>query len=163
MKQCNSFLAVVLAIAWAAIPAQAIEFDLRFDKLVDALQLLPDADRESVNGVISMIKRGAHQEALQRLKVLNGGNPENSSLRLMTAYALLQVGNALGALQEADKAHEASNGNSYKCWFYSKVALLNGQSEACKRELSHVKKAGDMPEEVKALEKEMKEQQKKKS
>src|SRR5258708_37964384 len=112
MKQCNSFLAVVLAIAWAAIPAQAIDFDLRFDKLVDALQLLPDADRESVNGVISMIKRGDHQEALQRLKVLNGGNPENSSLRLMTAYALLQVGNALGALQEADKAHEASNGNS---------------------------------------------------
>jgi tetratricopeptide (TPR) repeat protein len=136
-------------------PAHAAWFDLRLDKLTEALQILPDADRMSVSEVMALIKNGRNDEALKRLTLLNQGNPDNSSLRVLTAYSLLQLGNLVGALQQADTAHEAPNGNSYKCWFYSKLALLNGQADVCKRELAHVKKAGDLPKEVKALEKEI--------
>jgi len=139
-----------------SMPARAASFELRFDRLGEALGLLPEADQRSTNEVVALIKRGDNDGALKKLNELNKANPDNSSLRVLTGYALLQLGNALGALEQADKAHEASNGNSYKCWFYSKIALLNGRSDLCKRELSHVKKVGDMPAEVKSLEQEMK-------
>jgi predicted Zn-dependent protease len=139
-----------------ALPSNAASFDLRFDKLGGALGLLPEADQRSVDDVVALIKRGDNDGALKKLNQLNKGNPDNSSLRVLTGYALLQLGNVLGALEEADKAHEASNGNSYKCWFYSKIALLSGRPDLCKRELSHVKKVGDMPAEVKSLEQELK-------
>jgi Flp pilus assembly protein TadD len=145
-----------LALLWFALtPALAVTFDLRFERLTEALQILPDADRMSVQEVISLIKRGRNDEAIQRLTKLNQTNPENSSLRVLTAYSLLQLGNLLGALQEADKAHESPNGNSYKCWFYYRLAFLNGRREVCRRELEHVKKAGDMPREARELEKEI--------
>lgn len=151
MKVLTLFL-----LLWVAVPAYSAGFDLRFDRLSEALGLLPDADQAQVKEVVDLIKKGDHQAALARLTELNGSNPENSSLRLLTSYAMLQVGNLLGAFEEANRAHEANNGNSYKCWFYSKLALLNGKTEVCKRELKHVKKAGDMPEEAKSLEKELK-------
>jgi predicted Zn-dependent protease len=141
---------------WTAIPAAALDFDLRFDRLAEAVGLLPEASRGPVDEVIRLIKKGENQEALHRLTELNAANPENSSLRVLTAYATLQLGNALGALEEAGKAHDAPNGNSYKCWFYGKVALLNGKNNLCKRELGHVKHAGDLPNEAKSLENEMK-------
>lgn len=153
MKHLLTILAAM--VLWTA-PASAALFDLRFDKLTEALRILPDADKTSVNEVISLIKSGRNDDALKKLNMLNMGNPENSSLRVLTAYTLFQLGNLVGALQEADKAHDAPNGNSYKCWFYSKLAFLNGQGEVCKRELAHVKKAGDLPKEVKELEKELK-------
>ncbi|MDX1978737.1 MAG: hypothetical protein SFV51_00610 [Bryobacteraceae bacterium] len=137
-------------------PAHAATFDLRFDRLADALGLLPTSDRSAVDSVIDLIKKGDHQTALTRLNDLNRSNPDNSSLRLLTSYAMLELGNLLGAYEEAHRAHDAENGNSYKCWFYSKLAFLNGDKTVCKRELNHVKKAGDMPAEVKALEKELK-------
>ena len=143
-------------LLFSLIPAQAAVFDLRFDKLTEALQILPDADTSSVNEVISLIKAGRNDDALKKLNMLNMGNPENSSLRVLTAYTLFQIGNLVGALQEADKAHEAPNGNSYKCWFYAKIALLTGNDTICRRELEHARKAGDMPAEVKTLEQEMK-------
>ncbi len=149
---------ILLLCLWLvpAFSAAAASFDLRFDRLTEALGLLPDADRASVDQVVKSIKNGDHQGALARLNELNRSNPENSSLRLLTSYAMLQLGNLLGAYEEAHHAHEAGNGNSYKCWFYSKLALINGNNDVCKRELKHVKKAGDMPQEAKALEKEMK-------
>jgi predicted Zn-dependent protease len=125
------------------------------DRLADALGLLPEADQKSVDEVIALIQKGDNDSALKRLNDLNKSNPENSSLRVLTGYAMLRLGNVLGALEQADKAHEAPNGNSYKCWFYSKVALLNGQTELCKRELNHVKKNGDLPAEARDLEKEL--------
>ncbi len=142
--------------SWTATPASAVTFDLRLDRLAEAFGILPEHDRKAVDEIISLIKRGENNDAYQRLHELNKTNPSNSSLRVLTSYALLQLGNAIGALEEADKAHDAPNGNSYKCLFYAKIAFLNGKSEACKRELSHVRKVGDMPKEVKALEKEMK-------
>lgn len=146
---------VLILIAAGQARIEAAPFDLRFDRLAEALGLLPEADRSSVNEVIRLIKNGDHPGALARLNDLNQSHPDNSSLRLMTSYAMLELGNLLGAFEEAHRAHDASNGNSYKCWFYSKLALLNGKSEVCRRELKHVKKAGDMPEEARALEKEM--------
>ena len=138
------------------VPGPAATFDLRFDRLADALGLLPQADQKSVDEVIGLIQRGDNERAVKRLNELNMNNPENSSLRVLTGYAMLRLGNVLGALEQADKGHESPNGNSYKCWFYSKVALLGGKNEVCRRELQHVKKAGDLPAETRALEQELK-------
>ncbi len=155
MKRLILFLP--LALGALAPNVAAAGFDLRFDRLADALGLLPEADQKQVNQVVELIRKGDDKAALDKLNELNKANPENSSLRVLTGYAMLRLGNALGALEQADKAHESPNGyGSYKCWFYAKIALINGQSEACKRELGHVKKAGDMPDEAKALEKELK-------
>ncbi len=140
----------------SALRVEAAPFDLRFDRLNEALGLLPDADRVSVNEVIVLLKKGDHPGALTRLKELNSSNPDNSSLRLLTSYAMLQLGNLLGAYEEAHHAHDAANANSYMCWFYSKIALLSGKTEVCKRELKHIQKAGDMPEEARSLERELK-------
>jgi Flp pilus assembly protein TadD len=145
-----------MAGAIVPFPAPAADFDLRFDRLSEAFTLLPEADRMSTNEVIALIRRGDHNDALARLQKLNAGHPDNSSLRVLTAYALLQVGNLVGAFDEAQKAHSAPNGNSYKCWFFSKIALLNGDIQTCKRELAHVKHAGDLRAEAKALEQDLK-------
>jgi Flp pilus assembly protein TadD len=136
----------------------ALDFDLRLDRLSEAFQLLPDADRGTVDDVLDLLKKGQHQEALRRLDELNRMNPDNSSLRVLTAYGLLQVGNLLGAFDEARQAEKAPNGNAYKCWFLSKVALLNGDTLACRRELSHVKSSGDksLRKEVKQVEEQLK-------
>jgi hypothetical protein len=151
---------MLLPLLWiyllAGVPARAeIGFDLRWDRLVAAIGLLPEGDRPSVDQAIALIKKGEHGAALLRLSELNRSSPSNSSLRMLTAYAMLQAGNLLGALQEAEQAHEAPNGNSYKCWLYSKIALLTGKPELCRRELDHVKKVGDLPKEAKSLEQEL--------
>lgn len=147
----------MLLLGALAPNAAAAGFDLRFERLADSLGLLPEADQKSVNQVVELIKKGDDKAALDKLNELNKANPENSSLRVLTGYAMLRLGNALGALEQADKAHAAPNGaGSYRCWFYAKIAFLNGQNEVCKRELNHVKKVGDMPAEAKALEKELK-------
>jgi Flp pilus assembly protein TadD len=118
--------------------------------------MLGASDRNVVRDAISLLKRGDHLLALSRLTAIKDQNPDNSSLRILASYALLQAGNLLGAFEEAEAAHNASNGNSYKCWFLAKVSLLAGNKESCRRELDHVKKAGDMVAEVRELEKELK-------
>ena len=72
------------------------------------------------------------------------------------AYAQLQLGNLTGALDEAKKAHDAPNGNSYRCYFLAKIAFLTGDNATCRRELNHAKNAGDMPEDVRQLENDVK-------
>ncbi len=130
-------------------------FELQFDRLQPALTELSAADRDIVNDSINLIKQGEHILALSRLSSLKQRSPQNSSLRILVSYALLQAGNVVGAFTEAEKAHEAPNGNSYKCWFLAKVALLNGKKDVCERELEHVKGAGDMAAEVRQLEQEL--------
>lgn len=126
------------------------------DRLSAALRPLSKADARAVQESIQLIQKGSHAAALVRLTELNRGNPDNSSLRILTSYAMLQIGNLLGAFEEAGKAHDAPNGNSYKCWFLAKVALLNGKRELCEREMKHVRGVGDMKAEVRALEEELK-------
>jgi Flp pilus assembly protein TadD len=135
-------------------PAPAM--DLRFDRLASALTLLSDNDRKIVDEAAQMIREGEHAGALARLSALTRANPDNSSLRILIAYAQLQLGNLTGALDEAKKAHEAPNGNSYRCYFLAKIAFLTGDNITCRRELNHAKNAGDMPDEVRQLQNEIK-------
>lgn len=137
-------------------PAAGADFSLRLDRLTEAFRLLPEKDQPVLDQAIRLVQQGEHAAALLRLTDLNKSHPTNSSLRVLTAYAMIQAGNLLGAYAEAEKAHHAPNGNSYKCWFYAKIALLTGNDTICRRELEHARKAGDMPAEVKTLEQEMK-------
>jgi Flp pilus assembly protein TadD len=130
--------------------------DLRFDRLASALTLLNDSDRRIVDEAAELIREGENVGALARLSALTRTNPENSSLRILLAYAQLQIGNLTGAFDEAKKAESAPNGNSYKCFFLAKLALLAGDKATCRREIEHVKGAGDMKEEVRQLQGEMK-------
>ncbi|MGA2576406.1 MAG: hypothetical protein ABSH24_10325 [Bryobacteraceae bacterium] len=139
-----------------AAPPPAPAMDLRFDRLTSALTLLSDGDRKIVDEAVQLIREGEHVGALARLSTLTHSNPDNSSLRILMAYAQLQIGNLTGALDEAKKAHDAPNGNSYRCYFLAKIAFLTGDTVTCRRELNHAKNAGDMPEDVRQLQNDLK-------
>jgi Flp pilus assembly protein TadD len=130
--------------------------ELRFDRLASALTLLGDGDRKIVDEAVQLIREGEHVGALARLSTLTHSNPDNSSLRILAAYAQLQLGNLTGALDEAKMAHDAPNGNSYRCYFLAKIAFLTGDTVTCRRELNHAKNAGDMPEDVRQLQNDVK-------
>jgi hypothetical protein len=147
------FVAVTTGLALAD---SSEKFDLNFGRLESALEVLSAAERDTVSDSINLIKSGENVLALSRLSSLKQQSPQNSSLRILAAYALLQAGNALGAFEEAEKAHAAPDGNSYKCWFLAKVALISGKRAVCERELEHIKGAGDMVAEVKQLERDLK-------
>ncbi len=149
-------LIVLLAACLAPAAPDNRAMDLRFERLASALTLLTDRDRRIVDQAAELIRQGENLAALARLSALTETNPENSSLRILIAYAQLQLGNLTGALDQARKAESAPNGNSYKCFFLAKLALLTGDKATCRREIDHVKGAGDMKEEVKQLQVEMK-------
>lgn len=149
------FVCSVAGLALAA-PPPAPTIDLRFDRLTSALTLLSDTDRKIVDQSVQLIREGEHVGALARLSALAQTNRENSSLRILIAYVQLQLGNLTGAFDEAKKAHDAPNGNSYRCYFLAKLALLTGDKVTCQRELNHVKNAGDMNEDVRQLEGDLK-------
>ncbi len=144
------------SLAAAAPPPAPPALQLQYDRLASALTLLNDADRKIVNEAAQLIREGEHAGALARLSALTHSNPDNSSLRILMAYAQLQLGNLTGAFDEAKKAHDAPNGNSYRCYFLAKIAFLTGDNVTCRREIDHVKNAGDMPQEVKQLQNDLK-------
>ena len=152
MKSLTTFCLILLVLVPLAAGGS---FNLDYDRLQVGLNSLDDSDRGAVDGAIKLIKGGEHSLALARLSALNQHAPENSSLRILASYVLLQVGNLVGAFEEAEKAHQTPNSNVYTCWFLARVALLNGKTTICKRELEHVKKSGQMVAERKQLEKEM--------
>src|SRR5580698_1533149 len=158
IRNIGLILACALTLASAAPPpAQAVAtMDLQYDRLASALTLLSDADRKIVDEAVQLIHEGEHVGALARLSTLTHSNPDNSSLRILAAYAQLQLGNLTGALDEAKKAHDAPNGNSYRCYFLAKIAFLTGDNVTCRRELNHAKNAGDMPNEVRQLQNDVK-------
>lgn len=155
MTSPKSMICFVLAFGLAVAPGQADKLELKYERLNPAIDLLNSSDRNVVRDAISLLKRGDHLLALSRLAAIKEQNPDNSSLRILASYALLQAGNLPGAFEEAEAAHKAPNGSSYKCWFLAKVSLLAGKKDSCRRELEHVKKAGDMVAEVRQLEKEL--------
>lgn len=158
MRSTRNLCLMLICFATLALaaPPPAPTMDLRFDRLASALTLLNDGDRKIVDEAVQLIRQGEHAGALARLSTLTHSNPDNSSLRILMAYAQLQLGNLTGALDEAKKAHEAPNGNSYRCYFLAKIAFLTGDNVTCRRELNHVKNAGDMPEEVRQLQNDLK-------
>jgi hypothetical protein len=147
-----------LLLLFCLFPAAIAEntgFSLSFDRLLDPLNMLNSQDRMSVDQAIRLIRSGEHAAALVELASLNQSNPKNSSLRILAAYAELQLGNLLGAYEDAKKGESAPNGNSYKCYFLSKLALLNGKYSVCKHELKHVQRAGEFPAEAAQLKAEL--------
>jgi Flp pilus assembly protein TadD len=153
----NVLLMLVLMAApcVAASPAPPT-MPLQFDRLTSALTLLSDADRKVVNDAALLIREGEYAGALARLSTLTHQSTDNSSLRILMAYAQLQLGNLTGAFDEAMKAHEAPNGNGYKCYFLAKIAFLTGDNVTCRRELNHAKNAGEPSEEVRQLQSDLK-------
>lgn len=155
MTRFSSLFSSLFVLMLAAASAPADTFDLDHARLAPALDELTEGERHAVGDAIALIRNDEHGLALARLSSLKQANPQNSSLRILAAYALLQVGNLVGAFEEAEKAHTAPNGNSYRCWFLAKVALLNGKKSRCERELEHLKRIGDMAAEAAELEKEL--------
>ncbi|MGD0361025.1 MAG: tetratricopeptide repeat protein [Bryobacteraceae bacterium] len=156
MRNLCAVLVCTACLAAAAPPPEPPSLQLQYDRLASALTLLNDADRKIVNEAAQLIREGEHAGALARLSALTHSNPDNSSLRILMAYAQLQLGNLTGAFDEAKKAHDAPNGNSYRCYFLAKIAFLTGDNVTCRRETEHVKNAGDMPQEVKQLQNDLK-------
>ena len=152
--QRSPWVAVVLLLV-GALGLTAEPLSLNYDKLKSSVNTLSPADQTVVEDAVRLIKAGDYTLALSRLTALKNTHPNNSSLRILASYALVLTGNLVGAFDEAQKAHDAPDGNSYKCWFLAKIALLNGKTAACEREIQHLKKAGDMVAETQALEKEM--------
>lgn len=150
------FVLVCISSPVLAAPPSAPAMDLRFDRLAGALTLLTDNDRKVVQEAVQLIREGENAGALARLSTLTHSNPQNSSLRILIAYAELQLGNLAGAFDEAKKAHDAPNGDSYRCYFLAKIAFLMGDKITCRRELNHVKNAGDMPDAARQLENDLK-------
>ncbi len=156
MSRSGTLAVLLMCGAGFAVAAPPPAMDLQFDRLASALTLLSAGDHKIVDEAAELIREGQNLNALARLSDLVHSNPENSSLRILIGYAQLQLGNLTGAFDEAKKAHDAPNGNSYKCYFLAKMALLTGDKVTCKRELNHVKNAGDMPNDVRQLQSDLK-------
>jgi hypothetical protein len=106
--------------------------------LAEPLQDLTPADRLTVDKVIKLIGEKQHLQALTYLTGLTASNPKNSSLRVLRAYALLELGNITGALGDARTAEGSGTPAAYKCWFLAQVAYLAGNKPLCRREIKQL-------------------------
>jgi hypothetical protein len=59
-------------------------------------------------------------------------------VRVLRAYALLELGSLSGALDDADAAEALGAHATYKCWFLAQVAHVAGNKPLCRREIQHV-------------------------
>ena len=131
---------LLLAFLLASQSCTREPLKLDYTRLSGPLASLEQTDRDAVQDAMQLIQSGEHSLALARLSSLNERNPSNSSLRILTSYALLQAGNLAGAFEEAEKAHAAPDRLAYKCWFLGKVAELNGNQEIAEREVAHLER-----------------------
>ncbi len=106
--------------------------------LAEPLQDLTPADRALVDKAIKLIDMKQHLQALTYLTELTVSNPKNSSLRVLRAYVLLELGNITGALGDARTAEGAGAHSAYRCWFLAQVAYLAGNKPLCRREIKHL-------------------------
>jgi Flp pilus assembly protein TadD len=132
--------------------ANAATVELNRDRLGGSLKLLARPDRTVVDQAIKLIQRGDHSLALAHLSSLTKKNSDSSALRILSAYAMLQLGNLVGAFDEAKKAEASPDHDSYACLFLAKLALLIGDKEVCKRELEHIKGAGEPAAQISQIE-----------
>ncbi len=139
-------LRAALILVLSLCPATAEEFPLQFDRLTGFFTKLTVPDRQLVDESIALIKKGNHNLALIQLQKLVGSNSNNAGVRVLLAYSFLNVGNTLGAFDEA-KTAERTGHDSYVCLFLAKVAYAVGEPSACKREIKHVKSVGT-PEDI---------------
>ena len=147
-KRAFFFLFVLFSVGYALIhaPSQTKttasaknarpELDLR--ALTEPLQDLTPADRDTIDGAVALIKQKQHLPALAYLSGLTQRNPDNSAVRILRAYVLLELGNLSGALEDADAAETSGAHAAYKCWFLAQVARLAGNKPLCRREIQHI-------------------------
>jgi hypothetical protein len=147
-KPALFFLCAVLSIGYALIHAPSRtkatasagnarpELDLR--SLTEPLQDLTPADRDSIDGAVALIKQKQHLLALANLTGLRQRNPDNSAVRILRAYVLLELGNLSGALEDAGAAEASGAHAAYKCWFLAQVAYFSGNQPLCRREIKHI-------------------------
>jgi predicted Zn-dependent protease len=147
----------VWAILLFAVTAAAAQ-DLKVKRLNSSLRALGRSGRGAVERSLDLIRKGEHTAALAQLTGLTRDNPENSAVRVVLAYALLQAGNLAGAFDHARKAEAAPDHNSYVCLFLARVAWLAGDTAVCRRELGHVRAAGTDKAEADALERKLAQQ-----
>ena len=136
-------LLVFLAGCGKSPEAASLPMGFDYARVAGPLDSLNNADRKTVEDTMALMKRGDHRLALVRLSALNDRNPSNSSLRLLSSYALLQLGNLAESLAEAQRAHDAADHGVYQCYVLAHVAAINGNKEVAQREIGHVKGAGD--------------------
>jgi len=125
-------------------------------RLTASLDKLTGADHQAAEKALALIRKGEHSLALAQLTALTRQNPDNSSVRILAAYSLLQLGNLVGAFTEARKAESAPDANSYSCWFLAKVALIAGDRTVCRREIGHLRHDPTMAHQAAELEKQLK-------
>jgi predicted Zn-dependent protease len=112
------------------------ELDLR--ALTEPLKDLTPSDRDTIDRAVALIKQKQHLLALAYLTGLTQRNPDNSAVRVLRAYVLLELGNLSGALEDADAAEISGAHAAYKCWFLAQVAYLAGNKPLCRREIKHI-------------------------
>ena len=149
---------LLVAMSLLLTPVFSAEsFDLQYGRLAASIAGLSTMDKKAVEDAIAHIRKGDNNLALVRLSELNKENPKNSSLRILTAYALLRTGDLIGALDNAKQGEGAADGDAYKCWFLARIAFVTGDKPTCKREIGHAKEAlkndKELMSSLKAMEK----------
>ena len=114
--------------------------ELNLTDLQGSLQALSPEDRAVVESAIDLIRQKEHAAALVRLAPVFRDKDGPSALRALSAYLKLQLGNTLGAFEDAQKAEAAAPPSPYRCWFLAKLAALIGNETVCRREIKHVGK-----------------------
>jgi len=112
--------------------------ELNLKALAGPLQDLTPEDRKVVDEAVRLIHDNRDADALTSLTNLTRTNSKNSTIRVLRAYALLELGNFTGALNDATIAENAGIPAPYKCWFLAQVAYLAGNKPLCRREIKHV-------------------------
>lgn len=132
-------------------PTQNVHPELNLKALAGPLQDLDPQERRVVDEAIKLIREMRDGEALTRLTDLTRSNSRNSTLRVLRAYALLELGNLTGALDDATVAEASGVRASYRCWFLAQVAFLAGNKPLCRREIKHLSHDPTYASEAKTL------------
>jgi len=137
-------LGVLFSLAQLAMPSKGagshenVRPSLDLSALTGPLQELTPEERKVVDRALELIRQKRHTAALLELSRLVGSNPQNSALRVLRAYVLLELGNVSGALDDARSAEASGLRSAYRCWFLAQVAYLAGNVPLCRREIKHV-------------------------
>ena len=142
MMRTTSLVLLVCLAATSRLPAsasvEASKVTLDVKALAEPLRDLKPEEAQIVDDAIRLIQSGEHTQALLSLTRLTESNPNNTALRILRSYVLLQLGNLLGALDDARAGEGGRVRSAYRCWFLAQVAYLAGNKPLCKREIRHV-------------------------
>lgn len=130
---------------------QNVHPELNLKALAEPLQDLNPEEKRVVDEAIGLIREMRDAEALAHLTNLTRSNPSNSTIRVLRAYALLELGNLTGALDDATVAEASGIRASYKCWFLAQVAFLAGNKPLCRREIKHLSRDSTYGSEAEKL------------